>query len=95
MGFRRDTRSYITRVFPGRDSLIERAHRESSSFRDLCRDYRKCAAVLASWRESENGASSPRAREYDELLGELAQELEAWLDVLAGGSKTPSDGGSE
>ena len=82
-----DTQSLILSTFPGRDSLIRRAYRENSSFRELCRDYRKCAAALELWRRSEGEASSSRAREYADLLAELAQEIECWLDATGNDSK--------
>jgi hypothetical protein len=78
---KQDTLSLVTSALPGRDSLIERAYRESRSFRDLCRDYRKCAEALERWRRSEVSASSSRVREYAELLAELAQEIESWFDA--------------
>ena len=76
---KQDTRSLIKRAFPGRESLVDRSYRENRSFRDLCQDYRDCAETLERWRRSEGSASSSRAREYAELLAELAQEIESWL----------------
>ena len=78
---KQDTLSLVTRAFPGRDSLIERAYRANRSFRGLCRDYRECAEALERWRRSEASASSSRIREYAELLAALAQEIESWLDA--------------
>jgi hypothetical protein len=92
---KQDTRSLINRAFPGRESLIERAYRGSGSFRDLCRDYRNCAAALDRWRRSDGDASSSRAREYAELLAELAQEIESWLDAIGNDSSRARGTGTE
>jgi hypothetical protein len=91
---RLNTQALIMSVFPGRDALIERAFRDSNSFRDLCRDYRNCAAALERWRRSEGGASSSRAREYAELLNDLTQEVESWLDAIGNGSRLTSWNGA-
>ena len=80
---RQNTQALVASAFPGRESLVERCYRASSSFRDLCGDYRRCAAALERWRRSEGDASSSRAREYAGLLAELAQEIESWLDAIA------------
>jgi hypothetical protein len=89
MASRLNTPSLIMRAFPGRDELIERAYRESGSFRDLCRDYRNCAAALDRWRRSDDATSSARAREYADLLGELEAELGSWFEACqAGGPGT-------
>jgi hypothetical protein len=85
MASRRDTPSLIMSAFPGRDALIERAYRESGSFRDLCRDYRNCAAALERWRQSDDATSPARAREYANLLGELEAEIGGWLEACEAG----------
>jgi hypothetical protein len=82
MGSRQDTKSCVAAAFPGSDSLIESAYRENSSFRDLCRDHRKCAEVLEEWRRSDDDASTSRAREYAELLSELESEIELFLESM-------------
>lgn len=92
---RDDTWLLIARAIPGRGSIIEVAWRASSSFRDLCLDYRNCAAALDSWRASNDPASASRAREYAELLAELAQEIEAWLDTMARDGKPAAEAGAE
>lgn len=93
MGSRKDTKSCVAAAFPGSVSLIERAYRENSSFRDLCRDYRTCAEVLEGWRRSGDEASSSRSREYAELLNELSCEIASWLEAMENGSTPPGRGG--
>jgi hypothetical protein len=87
----KNTQTLITCAFSGRELLIERVYRESGSFRDLCGDYRKCASALERWRRL-GGASSPRVDEYAELLDELAEEIEAWLDAVAVCATLPCEG---
>jgi hypothetical protein len=91
---RQNTQSLITRASPGREPLIERLYRESGSFRDLCGDCRKCASALERWRRS-GGVPAPRVDEYAELLDELTEEIEAWLDAVAARSTPPCEGGEE
>jgi hypothetical protein len=84
----------IADEFPGRESLIDHAYRESRSFRDLCRDYRRCAEAFERWRRSDDDASSARTGEYTELLSQLGSELESWLEAVESGS-TPLRRGDE
>ena len=93
MDSRQDTKSCVTAAFPGSVALIERAYRENSSFRDLCRDYRRCAEVLESWRSSDDEASLSRSREYAELLVQLSREIESWLAARENGLTPPERGG--
>ena len=90
---RRDTRSLIKSTFPGHDSLIDRAYRESASFRVLCRDYRDCALALERRRLLDGAETSSVTREYAELLAELACELESWLGAMRFGPVPPDRGG--
>ena len=78
---RQNTQTLVTRAFPGREPLIER-------------DYRKCASALERWRRS-GGVPSPRVDEYTELLDELTEEIEAWLDAVAVCSTRPCEAGGE
>jgi hypothetical protein len=82
MTSRQDARSLIKSNFPGHDSLIDRAYRESASFRVLCRDYRDCALALERRRRLDGAEASSETREYAELLAELASELASWLGAL-------------
>jgi hypothetical protein len=93
MTSRQQTRSLIASEFPGRDSLIDHAYRESRSFRDLCRDYRLCDEALDLWRRSDDVASSSRVREYAELLSELGGEIVSWLEAMESGSMPSGTGG--
>lgn len=78
------TLAAIQRRFAGREDVVVRRFKESQSFRDLCRDYVVCAAVLARWQESESEAAPARSAEYAELLAELTTELQARLGPMDG-----------
>lgn len=82
MGAGQDARRTVKRAFPGRDALIDRSFSVHRSFRELCQDYRNCAVALERWRRLSDDEPSQRAREYAELLAELACEIEAWLGAI-------------
>ena len=82
MKSKQDARSLVVRAFPGHEAAIDRSLRNHASFRELCEDYRKCAAALNRWQRLNGDGPSSRSREYGELLAELAGELEAWLKDL-------------
>ena len=65
--------------FPGREHLIEDAFR-SQRFRELCEDYRRCDVALDRWNREEESVTTQRCEEYSELLKELGQEIETWLE---------------
>lgn len=84
---RHDTRMFIKNAFPGHDGLIERAYRESLSFRDLCQDYRNCAVALDRWRRQSGEGPSSRTQEYTDLLLKLRAEVESWLAEADSGTR--------
>jgi len=75
------TLSMIQARFPGRERLIARAFGENRSFRELCVDYRRCAAAVDRWQRSPSNGAASRQEEYLELLEELGLEIQAWLDA--------------
>jgi len=75
-----DIAAQISSSFPGYEQLIDHAYRSDPTFRELCDDYRKCAAALERWQRSEGDQSSPRSEEYAKLLTELAEDIKTWLD---------------
>ena len=89
-----ETLSLIRTSFPDRDPLIERAFRESQSFRDLCEDYRKCVGALHRWKQLTADEAPPRCQEYTELLVELGRDIQTWLEAKEIGS-THSGGGAQ
>ena len=82
MAAKRDIAAQISSSFSGYERLIDLAYRDDPTFRELCNDYRRCAAALKRWQRSNGDESSPRSEEYSELLTELADEVVAWLDAM-------------
>lgn len=82
MAAKRDIAAQISSSFPGNERLIDRAYRDDPTFRGLCDDYGRCAAALERWQRSSGDESSSRSEEYSELLAELADEVQAWLDAM-------------
>jgi hypothetical protein len=82
-----DAKSLIGNTYPGYDEIIEQGFREYPAFRDLCEDYRSCAIALDGWRKPGSAAYEERAHEYEELLADLAGEIEGWLASLKGAGR--------
>lgn len=80
MASRRTAAAQIQTLFPGHDRLIDVAYRDDPTFRELCDDYRRCAAAIERWRGLNGDESMSRVDEYSELLDRLAHEVEAWLE---------------
>lgn len=85
MGSTKTTFAVILRAFPDRRDFIERAFHEHPSFRELCEDYRRCAAALERWQQLNGDGPSARSREYAELLEELGREIEESLGTATAG----------
>ena len=90
MAAKRDIAAQISFSFPGNERLIDGAYRDDPTFRELCDDYGRCAAALERWQRSDGDESSSRTQEYSELLTELADEVEAWLDAMLNDSSRVS-----
>ena len=90
MAAKLDIAAQISSSFPGHERLIDRAYRDDPTFRELCDDYVSCAAALERWQRSHGVKSSPRSEEYSELLAELADEVQAWLDATVDDSSRVS-----
>jgi hypothetical protein len=91
MKLENDARSFIRNAYPGRHELIELGLRDNQSFRELCDDYYTCATALEEWRGVQGAAYAERAREYETLLAELAEEIEVWLDIFSRGLTQSED----
>ena len=74
-----DTRLFVQRAYPRYADVIDRGFREDPAFRDLCEDYQQCAIALEDNRRYRGGESIERIAEYEQLLGELANDIEVWL----------------
>jgi hypothetical protein len=74
------TRSLIRNLYPGSAARIDRWLDESLDFRELCEDYRRCFVALESLRQLEAAAHPDRIVEYEDLLTQLAREIEQSLE---------------
>ncbi|MEJ2604806.1 MAG: hypothetical protein P8172_16260 [Gammaproteobacteria bacterium] len=83
MGQRETTRLLIQRAFPGHDEVIERGLREHPTFHELCDDYRRCARALEDRKRRHGSGNADRVCEYEQLLSELADEVQGWLEALS------------
>ena len=79
------TRSLIHSLYPGRETLIDLGFSEYPPFLELCEDYQRCVAALEDLRRPGSSGTPERVREYEELLIELAGELEGCLEDLSRG----------
>ena len=70
----------VLKRFPEARAVLQRLFRDSTSFQSLCEDYRDCLAALQYWEQSTSGEAPALARAYEELLGELEQEVRQFLE---------------
>lgn len=82
-----DVKSLIGNAYPGCGEIIEHGFREYPAFRELCEDYRRCAVALEGWRKPGCVAHQERVHEYEELLADLAREIESWFASLSSADK--------
>jgi hypothetical protein len=61
-------------------ACIEQSFQESDDFQSLCEDYAVCAQALEKWEASNAALADQRRQEYSELLAELGQEIQDWLE---------------
>lgn len=59
---------------------IEQSFQESAEFRSLCEDYTVCANALEDWQTSKAATAAQRQQEYTDLLAELGEEIQDWLE---------------
>ena len=78
----RDTLLRINQCFEGPEVFIEQVYRKNAVFRSLCKDYRECAEALERWNQSESEVAVERQMEYAEMLQELKQEIQDWLEAV-------------
>jgi hypothetical protein len=75
-----DTSAAIRRL-PGRSrAIIDRAARDEG-FREMCADLATAEDELRKWSTSVDPVRERRIAEYDELIGELAREIQITLDA--------------
>lgn len=73
----------MQQAYPKYADLIDRGLRDDPAFRELCEDFRRCACALEEIRRRGDASRTERALEYEQLLGELAGDVESWLETLS------------
>jgi ribosomal protein L16 Arg81 hydroxylase len=76
-------KSSVARVISRFEDLktrVEQSYLESGDFRSLCEDYAVCERALEKWQASDLAIAAQRRREYKELLAELGEEIQDWLE---------------
>jgi len=71
------------RRFPFRGQAIEERAARDEVFRDLCIDFADAEAELQRWEHSTDQKREQRCAEYQELVDDLAREIETALDTAA------------
>jgi len=77
------TEDSVARVisrFKDLKTRIEQSFQESDDFRSLCEDYAVCERALEIWQVSSAATAAQRQQEYTELLVELGEEINDWLE---------------
>lgn len=82
MGLRGATITTIQNLFPERGRTVARAYETNPTFRELCDDYRRCAAAADRWSRRSDAGAKHRSREFTELLVELHNEIWDWLEAM-------------
>ena len=77
------TEDSVARVisrFKDLKTRIEQSFQENDDFRSLVEDYAVCARALENWQASNAATATQRQQEYTELLAELGEEINDWLE---------------
>lgn len=82
---KQDSRSLIQSLSPGHEALVDSGLSDAPVFRELCEDYRRCFVALENLRQRSGTAHPERILEYEELLTQLAREVEESLEALLHG----------
>jgi len=69
--------------FPTRVQAIDALLARNEGFRDMCADFATAEDELRKWQSSPDPNRESRIAEYNELVGELAAEIDAALDRAA------------
>jgi len=70
----------VIRQFKDWETRIKQYHNESGDFRSLCEDFAVCERALEKWQASDAAMAAQRQQEYEELLAELRNEIQDWLE---------------
>lgn len=75
-----DSAARVITQFENWKTCIEQSFEQCDDFRSLCEDYAVCARALEKWQASTAAFAAQRQQEYSELLVELGQEIDDWLE---------------
>jgi len=78
-----DNGAAVKTRFPTRIKAIDALLARNEGFRDMCADYATAEDELRKWRSSSDPGRESRIAEYNELVVELAAEIDAALDRAA------------
>jgi len=81
--------SLIMKRFPEEGQALRRLFQDSPSFQSLCTDYWECLAELQHWQQSTSEEALAWREEYANLLLELEQEVQQYLENPAAFSTGP------
>lgn len=70
----------VIKHFKGWESYIEYSCHKDGEFRALCEDFAVCERALENWKASDAIVALQRQKEYAELLADLEQEIQSWLE---------------
>lgn len=75
--------------FAGREEIVEELFKTSETFRNLCRDYLACSAILAWWERSDSDRARRRALEFSRLRAKLGENILKWMKGERGEPRSP------
>jgi hypothetical protein len=70
----------VLEKFPRARVKIRQLFQQNPSFKSLCEDYRDCLAAWKHWRQAASEEAPAVCQSYDELLGELEEEIRQYLE---------------
>lgn len=70
----------VLEKFPEARAKIQQLFQQSPSFQSLCQDYRDCLAAWQHWRQAPSEDAPALCQSYAELLQELDQEVQDYLE---------------
>jgi hypothetical protein len=70
----------VLEEFPEAVARIRELFQQSPSFQSLCEDYRDCVAAWQYWRQAASEDAPALCQSYAELLQELEQEVQQYLE---------------
>jgi hypothetical protein len=75
---------HVVRLFPGRDEAVRRLYLRDELFRSIAEDLALSVASLRRFERHPDACLRPEVDDYRNLVGELEDELRAYLDRMDG-----------